>query len=125
MILLERRRSIKPEDTQEIAKVFARQFKAGDTILLQGNLGSGKTFLVQQICNIWQTEDEPSSPTFAIIHQYQGPQPVNHLDLYRIENENELDQLGWEELLDSGAITFIEWPQMIEQLIDRIDKAKG
>lgn len=114
--------SATPDDTRLIAKKYGKVFKPGDTVLLEGDLGSGKTFFVQEICRIWKTEDEASSPTFAIIHQYQGPQPVNHLDLYRIEHVRELDQLGWEELLESEAVTFIEWPQIIVNQIDRYYK---
>jgi tRNA threonylcarbamoyladenosine biosynthesis protein TsaE len=88
-------------------------------ILLEGNLGSGKTFLVKEICKILNTEDEASSPSFAILYQYSGPVPVNHFDLYRIKDIRELDNLGWEEHLTRGAITFIEWPEILEsQLID-------
>ena len=89
-------------------------FKPGDVILFDGDLGSGKTFFVKAVCKVWQTEDEPSSPSFAIIYRYRGPVTVNHFDLYRIKNEVELDNLGWEEYLTKDAVTFIEWPQLIE-----------
>ena len=78
-------------------------------------MGTGKTFLVKEICKIWKTLEEPSSPSFAILYQYNGPIPVNHFDLYRIDNIRELDNLGWEEFINSGAVTFIEWPAIIEK----------
>ncbi len=107
------------QETLEIADSLSKLFTSNDVILLEGDLGSGKTFLVKALCRIWETTDEAVSPTFAILHQYRGPQPVNHFDLYRIESVYELDNLGWEEFLEMGAITLIEWPQIIEdQLYD-------
>jgi tRNA threonylcarbamoyl adenosine modification protein YjeE len=81
---------------------------------LDGDLGTGKTFLVKEICKNWETEDEASSPSFAILHQYQGQIPVNHFDLYRIADMRELDNLGWEEHLNNDTVTFIEWPALVE-----------
>jgi len=102
------------EESIKYAGKLARFFKLCDTVLLDGNLGTGKTFLVKEICKIWKTQDEPSSPSFAILHQYNGPIPVNHFDFYRINDIRELDNLGWEEYLNNDAVTFIEWPGIIE-----------
>jgi tRNA threonylcarbamoyladenosine biosynthesis protein TsaE len=102
------------KDSLKFAGELAQIFRLSDTILLKGNLGTGKTFLVKEICKIWQTEDEASSPSFAILHQYNGPIPVNHFDLYRISDIRELDNLGWEEHINNGSVTFIEWPEIIE-----------
>ncbi len=106
------------DDTIAIAGELAQRLKPNDVVLLEGDLGSGKTFLVKALCRLWQTTDEAVSPTFAIMHQYRGPQPVNHFDFYRIERVEELDNLGWEEYLEMDAVTFIEWPQMIESQLD-------
>lgn len=110
------------EDTKIFAKELANLFTLSDTILLEGDLGTGKTFLVKEICKIWKTEDEPSSPSFSILHQYNGPIPVNHFDLYRIANIYELDNLGWEEHISNGAVTFIEWPELIESQLQQFYK---
>lgn len=112
------------EDSERIAAKLAGRFLANDVVLLEGELGSGKTFLVKALCKIWETEDEAVSPSFAIVHQYRGALPVNHLDLYRIHDERELDQLGWEELLDCGAVTFIEWPQILEKHLQNYYKIR-
>lgn len=114
MVLLKTFPSESEQDTINIARELSGRFSDNDVVLLEGDLGSGKTFLVKALCKIWQTTDEASSPTFAILHQYRGPRPVNHFDLYRIENVAELDNLGWEEFLEMGAVSFIEWPQMME-----------
>lgn len=103
------------EETIKIAAALSKIFEPSDVVLLEGDLGSGKTFLVKELCKIWQTEDEAVSPSFSIINQYRGTLPVNHLDFYRIEDVSELDNLGWEEFLNMDAVTFIEWPQLIEK----------
>lgn len=103
------------QETAQIARKFLEYLKPNDVVLLKGDLGSGKTFFVKQMCRLLGVEDEASSPSFAIMHQYQGKTPVNHFDFYRLHNEAELDQLGWEEFLSVGAITFIEWPELIEK----------
>lgn len=112
------------DETRAIAAELAEIFKPNDVVLLEGNLGSGKTFLVKELCRRWNTEDEASSPTFALWNQYGGQQPVNHFDLYRIRQEQELDNLGWEEALEMDAVTFFEWPDLIEAHLDRFYKLK-
>lgn len=112
------------QDTIRFAEYLKKILKPNDVVLLEGDLGSGKTFLVKAFCRLIGTIDQASSPSFAIIHHYQGPQPVNHFDFYRLNNEKELDQLGWEEMLDQGAITFIEWPQLIEKHLLQYYKIK-
>lgn len=114
----------KEQETIRFARELAGIFSSGDVVLLEGDLGTGKTFLVKALCRIWQTIDEAASPTFAIIHLYRGLQPVNHFDLYRIENVNELDNLGWEEFLETDAITFIEWPLILEPQLEKYYKIK-
>lgn len=110
------------EDSIKFAGELAGLFRLSDTILLEGNLGTGKTFLVKEICKIWKTYDEASSPSFGILQQYSGPIPVNHFDLYRINDSRELDNLGWEEHLNKEAVTFIEWPGIIERQLKKYFK---
>jgi tRNA threonylcarbamoyl adenosine modification protein YjeE len=111
--------SASPDDTEKIAEELAAIFKAGDIILLEGNLGTGKTFLVQKICRFWNVEEEVTSPTFAIMQHYQGDVAVNHFDFYRLKNALELENLGWEEIAYGGGVTFIEWPQLVKDKIER------
>ena len=124
MKILGKYNSKSPEETEQTAEILTGIFKEGDVVLLEGDLGCGKTFLVKALCKIWQTEDEAVSPSFTILNQYSGKMQVNHFDLYRIHDERELDQLGWEEILESGAVTFIEWPQMLEKHLENYYKIK-
>lgn len=111
-------------DSQKIAAELSEIFKRGDVVLLEGTLGSGKTFLVQEICKSWHIEEDVTSPTFTLIQNYSGDIAVNHLDLYRIENIEELDNLGWEDMVYSNAVTFIEWPQKVEPALQSFYKIK-
>lgn len=87
-------------------------------VLLYGELGVGKTTLLKALCEQLGTTDKISSPTFAIVHEYGSNQgPIYHLDCYRIESVEELENLGVSEYLDSGNWVFVEWPENIISLI--------
>jgi tRNA threonylcarbamoyladenosine biosynthesis protein TsaE len=81
-------------------------------ITLAGELGSGKTTLVQAICRGYGVTEPVTSPTFAIVHRYDAPRsPVFHLDLYRLRGPQELTNIGWDDVLSSHALVMIEWPE--------------
>jgi tRNA threonylcarbamoyladenosine biosynthesis protein TsaE len=105
-------------DSEAQTKKFALNalsyFDQGDTILLYGNLGSGKTFLVQQFAKALGVKEDVTSPTFSIINQYSGNFIIHHIDLYRIPERRDLINLGLEDLWDMDSIKFVEWPQLIE-----------
>jgi len=89
-------------------------------ITLEGDLGAGKTTLVKEVCRQLGFEDLVSSPTFSLINEYVHPSDdskVYHMDLYRIENEEELPNIGFEEYLYSGHMVFIEWPQIASSVL--------
>lgn len=110
------------QESAQVAKELSTRFVAHDVVLMEGTLGSGKTWLVQNICANWHVEDEVTSPTFTLIQNYNGSVPINHMDLYRIEDPAELDQLGWEELIYTPSVSFIEWPSMVEPYISNYYK---
>ena len=106
--------------TESIAKVFSNNIKVGDTILLRGELGVGKTTFVRYLINFLQIKNkqsitEISSPTFNLIHEYQlGSIIIKHYDLYRINDEKELTNIGiYEDNLDE--IRLIEWPEKMKK----------
>ena len=98
-----------------IASLLAQSLKSGDTLLLSGDIGSGKTFfsrgLIQEMMkNQSVPVDEVPSPTFTIVQSYDGLSPIVwHLDLYRLSHHDELYELGLEDMLEKG-ICLIEWP---------------
>jgi tRNA threonylcarbamoyladenosine biosynthesis protein TsaE len=79
---------------------------------LTGELGAGKTTLVQSIARGYGVTEPVTSPTFALVHQYRAPKsPRYHLDLYRLRGPSELANIGWEDALASGALVCVEWPE--------------
>ncbi len=110
-------------DTIEIAKEFAKILRPGDTAIFIGDLGAGKTHFIKGICNYFEVEEEATSPTFTLINVYYGyyeqsTLEIAHIDLYRIENPNELHNIGFNDYLyDNTMIKLIEWPQRAEEAI--------
>ena len=82
--------------------------------LFDGEMGSGKTTLIKAVCKNFGVPDEQmSSPTFAIVNEYQGEtEKIYHFDLYRLKHLGELLDIGFEEYIDSGHYCFIEWPEL-------------
>ena len=88
-------------------------------VAFTGQMGSGKTTLIQSIVSQLGSKDNVSSPTFGLVHQYTTALgQVVHMDLYRIEKENELEQIGFEDYLQTANLCLIEWPEMIAQAIE-------
>ncbi len=106
------------DDTIAVAKEFANEIKPGDVILLNGNLGAGKTFFVKALLNNFGVENT-NSPTFAIVNEYNGNDvKFYHFDFYRINKEYELYDIGIEDYLaDDSAITLIEWADLFPDVI--------
>jgi tRNA threonylcarbamoyladenosine biosynthesis protein TsaE len=81
-------------------------------IAISGDVGAGKTTLVQAICRGAGVREDVTSPTFALVHRYEGAHfPVYHLDLFRTRSPEELTQLGWDEIVAEHALVLIEWPE--------------
>jgi tRNA threonylcarbamoyladenosine biosynthesis protein TsaE len=100
--------------TRRFGVALAQVLPPGITVALIGTLGAGKTRLVQAIAAASGiARDEVVSPTFVLSQQYRGSQTINHLDAYRMKDEDEFRELGGDELLAGDAITFIEWADRI------------
>ena len=81
-------------------------------ITVTGELGAGKTTLVQAICRGYGVTQDVTSPTFALVHRYDAPKsPVYHLDLYRLERPDDLTNIGWDDVLAEEALVLVEWPE--------------
>ena len=81
-------------------------------IAIAGDLGSGKTTLARAICDGYGVSEPVTSPTFAIVHTYEASRSaVHHLDLYRLKGVEELQNIGWDEIVASNALVLVEWPE--------------
>ena len=91
---------------------FGERLAPSTVVLLSGDLGAGKTTLVQAICRGYGVRESVTSPTFALLHQYAAPKSsVNHFDLYRLESPTELEQIGWQDEVRGTAVSLVEWPE--------------
>ena len=105
------------EETIDLAYSFADILKPGDVIILNGNLGAGKTFFVRNVVKKFGIENV-CSPTFAIVNEYINSNKIYHFDFYRINNSSELFDIGYYDYLnDLEAITFIEWGNLIPEVL--------
>jgi tRNA threonylcarbamoyladenosine biosynthesis protein TsaE len=103
------------EETRQLGAMLAKLFKPGDIIGFQGDLGTGKTCLVQGICAALGA-GQARSPSFTLVQEYQGKYPLCHIDIYRLQDPEELLDLGWEEMSNGENVIFIEWAERLKKL---------
>lgn len=108
------------EDTNKIAEEFAKTIEPGQIVLLVGDLGAGKTAFVKGVVKALHGDpDQVTSPTFTIVNEYSLDNfPIYHFDLYRLENPNELYNIGFEEYFYGSGVCFIEWPERASDFFD-------
>ncbi len=97
------------QETNSIAEKLASRLRGGETLLLSGELGAGKTTFTKALFKALGVRDTVTSPTFTIMKTYQGLFTLHHLDMYRIGDEDEVEELGLREEIEDGDITVIEW----------------
>ena len=101
----------------DAAERFRQEMQEKKVIAFNGEMGAGKTTFIQALCRVLQVSSPMGSPTFSIINQYSYPGGIlNHLDLYRLKDEEEAVRAGVEDCLYSGNICFVEWPEKAPQL---------
>jgi tRNA threonylcarbamoyladenosine biosynthesis protein TsaE len=108
-----RLRSAEEATTRAIGAALAGLLRPGDVVGLTGDLGAGKTRLVQGAAVALGVADPVVSPTFMLVREYDGDPPVHHVDAYRLSGPLELEDLGLEEVLDPGAVVFVEWSDRV------------
>ena len=113
---------IKIENTQNLmvaAQKFIDEMGENRVFAFYGKMGAGKTTFIKSICEALGVEDVVTSPTFAIVNEYADAKgdPVYHFDFYRIKNLREAYDIGCEEYFYSGYPCFIEWPELVEELL--------
>ena len=114
--------SSSPKETEALGEALGAQLRAGDLVVLTGDLGTGKTTFTKGLARGLGVTDRVSSPTFTIVQEYDGRVPVAHVDVYRLERIQELHDFGFEELLEE-RVTIVEWGEAIALVLprDRID----
>ena len=105
---------------EEAAREFISQMGDDTVFAFYGKMGAGQTTFIKALCKLLGVEDEVNSPTFAIINEYRSQttaELIYHFDFYRIKKLEEVYDLGYEDYFYSGALCFIEWPELVEELL--------
>jgi tRNA threonylcarbamoyladenosine biosynthesis protein TsaE len=111
------------EETRAVGEALGRRLEPGDVVCLEGPLGAGKTTLAQGLARGLGVVDVVNSPTFTLVQEYEGRQPVFHLDVYRLSGPEEAADLAIPEMIAAGGVLLIEWPERIASLLpaDRLE----
>lgn len=104
-----------------VSRLLLEEYSHKKCIAFFGELGAGKTTLIKNMCTLLEVKDDVSSPTFALVNEYHthDEKHVYHFDFYRIKSIEEAYDLGADEYFDSGQYCFIEWPEMIDDLLPK------
>ena len=105
------------DNIRAAAREFIENMGDARVFAFYGKMGAGKTTFVKAICEELGVEDVITSPTFAIINEYEGEETIYHFDFYRIKKLEEVYDMGYEDYFYSGALCFIEWPELIEEIL--------
>lgn len=115
-------RTTSPEQTREFGRALGRALSPGDFVGFDGQLGSGKTVAIQGAAEGLGHDGYVTSPTFVIVNEYEGRVPILHVDLYRIVDSRELEDIGYREIFFSDGVALVEWADRAPELLppDRI-----
>ena len=105
------------EETHKLAALLVGILRPGDVVVLSGDLGAGKTSFTQGLGLAMGIETPITSPTFTLANRYEGELVLNHLDVYRLDRFQEVEELGLSELIDSNSLTVIEWGDVISSVL--------
>lgn len=109
-----------PAQLPEAAKQFVQAMDQNTVFAFYGKMGAGKTTFIKAICEELSVTDVINSPTFSIVNEYRSDttgELIYHFDFYRIKKIEEVYDMGYEDYFDSGAVCFIEWPELIDDLL--------
>lgn len=108
-------------ELEDISEEILRTYKDDRIFIFRGELGAGKTTLIKAICKQLHVIDQTNSPSFAIINEYNtsGKLKLYHFDFYRIKTLEEVFDIGYEEYFYSGNYCFIEWPELVEEILPK------
>jgi tRNA threonylcarbamoyladenosine biosynthesis protein TsaE len=105
------------EETRVLGAALAPSLLPGDVISLSGDLGAGKTVFTQGLGAALGVRERITSPSFTLLHEYSGRYPLLHLDVYRLRSIQEVLDLGFDELMDSGGVLVVEWGEAVSPLL--------
>ena len=109
-----------PEALPEAARTFVRAIDQSTVFAFYGKMGAGKTTFIKALCEELGVTDVVNSPTFSIVNEYRSDttgELIYHFDFYRIQRLEEVYDMGYEDYFYSGALCFIEWPELVEELL--------
>ncbi len=110
-----------PEETFSLAAEFSKKLIPGDIITLDGDLGAGKTAFTRGLSHGLSLTDIVVSPTFTIVNEYtKGDIPLFHFDVYRLESEDDMYDIGWEDYLSRNGICVVEWSKIMPELFSSL-----
>lgn len=105
--------------TTSFGEKFSKLLGPGDFICLDGDLGAGKTFLSKAVIKALGVDEYVTSPSYTIVNEYEGRYPIYHFDVYRIDDIDEMYEIGYEEYFYSEGICLVEWASMITELLPK------
>ena len=110
------------EGLNDVAHDLGQTLPLHGVVAIHGAMGAGKTTMVRRLLEVWNVEEEGASPTFGLVHHHtvdrgSGPTEVRHMDLYRLENEEEAERSGIAEMLIDAVLNLVEWPERIPGLM--------
>lgn len=105
------------DELDKVAQTVLNSLDGRTVVAFDAPMGAGKTTLISRIAEQLGAEDDVTSPTFAIVNQYEGERTIYHFDMYRIERVEEALDFGCEEYISSGELCLVEWPEKIEPLL--------
>ncbi len=108
------------DDIHEAAHQFVEAMDQATVFAFRGKMGAGKTTFIKAVCEELGVNDPITSPTFSIVNEYRSDETgelIYHFDFYRVEKEEEAYDMGYEDYFYSGAICFVEWPELVEDLL--------
>ena len=108
-----------PEETMNAGYEFAKMLKPGDIVALNGDLGMGKTVFVKGICSYFRVKDYVVSPSYTLLNVYSGETDIYHFDIYRLETEDDLFNIGYYEYENAGGIVIVEWAEMLPEVFEK------
>ena len=106
------------KETEAVGARVARAVSPGAVIAMRGDMGAGKTVFVRGLARELGYTGRVTSPTFTIVNEYLAPVPVFHFDMYRLEGEEDLYGIGWDDYLKRGGVCVVEWSERVEDALD-------